>query len=353
MSLRSAHCSQPITVYIDSPGGSIESYEHLEGLLFNANQDGQKCRIITVVTSFAASAAARLLAKGDYSMAYKNATIHCHGSRYEGGIVTKERAESMAESLALFNEEMSNDFAHKIIESLTWLYRFNADYLEKTYSEPPAAFRPIAALSELIRSKLIRPIDGLLDGSLKELQRIGDLESFLQAPERAKLLLDAKALGHGHEDLGLLRLIIDYLEQELSEDDKFQGLPKSKISELISLFSLRRSYYERFIQDCDDPEPLLMMFCSKEQLADVEKTEDLEKRRNSLYEQCGMHLFTAWQLATTVSSNLVKGENSLSATDAYWLGLVEEVVGDVSLDSRRRFHELTIPAPPTEPLLLP
>lgn len=333
-------CAEPITVYIDSPGGAIASYEHLEGLLFNPDQNGEKCRIITVATSYAASAAARLLSKGDYSMAYKNATIHCHGARYEGGTVTKERAESMAESLSIFNLEMASDFAHKIIESLTWLYHFNKEeLLERHKVSNTETFHPMFRLSQVIRTKLIGLNQRLLDVVLEELNTVADLEIFLGSKKRAKQLEDAQKRGQAHRDFRLLRLIGEYLEAKLSPEEKQSGITRRTVAELIALHSLRRSYYEKFLNDCEDPEPLLMMFCEKTDLEALESISD-EERRNFLLKKCGVDLFAAWQLASTVAANLVKGENSLSASEAYWMGLVDEVVGDEHLICRRHFHEI-------------
>lgn len=332
-------CSEPITVYIDSPGGAIASYEHLEGLLFNPDQNGNKCRIITVATSYAASAAARLLAKGDYSMAYKSATIHCHGARYEGGTVTKERAESMAESLSVFNLEMASDFAHKIIESLTWLYQFNKEeVMDHHKASNSQVFHPMFRLSQIIATKLVGSNLRLLDSVLEELNTVADLEIFLGTKNRKKQLEDAQKRGQAHRDFRLLRLIGDYLESRLLPEEKKNSLSRQTVSELIALHSLRRSYYEKFLNDCDDPEPLLMMFCEKDDLQKVASLAAGETRK-FLLQQSGMHLFAAWQLASAMSSNLVKGENSLSASEAYWMGLVNEVVGDSKLVCRRHFHE--------------
>lgn len=74
-------CSEPITVFIDSPGGSVHSMFALLRLLKTKNQDGASCRIITVATGQAASAAADLLSAGDYSLAYQGSAILYHGVR--------------------------------------------------------------------------------------------------------------------------------------------------------------------------------------------------------------------------------------------------------------------------------
>jgi len=51
----------PITVFIDSPGGSVESTKVIYELLKTPNQMGEICWVNTVVTGRAGSAAADLL----------------------------------------------------------------------------------------------------------------------------------------------------------------------------------------------------------------------------------------------------------------------------------------------------
>jgi ATP-dependent protease ClpP protease subunit len=70
----------PITVYIDSNGGSTAASELILRQLRATNQDmADPCRLITVVTSTAASAAADLLTSGDYAIAYPGSSIFYHG----------------------------------------------------------------------------------------------------------------------------------------------------------------------------------------------------------------------------------------------------------------------------------
>src|SRR5436853_1159698 len=67
--LRFSDKAAPVTVYIDSPGGSVAIAETVRNLIKAPNPDGHSCRLITVVTGTAASAAADLLALGDYAIA--------------------------------------------------------------------------------------------------------------------------------------------------------------------------------------------------------------------------------------------------------------------------------------------
>src|SRR3954470_19336568 len=68
--------ADPISVYIDSPGGSIFHADSLRRLLSARNQDGLQCRLITVATTQAASAAASFLSSGDYALAYPHTYLH-------------------------------------------------------------------------------------------------------------------------------------------------------------------------------------------------------------------------------------------------------------------------------------
>lgn len=59
----------PITIGIDSPGGSLESLRVLLGLLRGPNQDGESGEIYTVAINKAYSSAANLLSYGNYAIA--------------------------------------------------------------------------------------------------------------------------------------------------------------------------------------------------------------------------------------------------------------------------------------------
>src|SRR6185295_18969919 len=78
--------SRPITVFIDSPGGSILIAARLLSLL-RAVVHGRDCpEIVTVATGDACSAAAAILAQGDYVMAFRHARLLFHGTRIESMI---------------------------------------------------------------------------------------------------------------------------------------------------------------------------------------------------------------------------------------------------------------------------
>jgi ATP-dependent protease ClpP protease subunit len=76
--------NDPITVGINSPGGSLSSLEVLLGLISEPDQNGQVCRAVTVSLNHGYSAAANLLASGAYSIALPHSEILFHDVRFGG-----------------------------------------------------------------------------------------------------------------------------------------------------------------------------------------------------------------------------------------------------------------------------
>ena len=106
---------EPITAYIDSRGGSVASAESILRLLQSTDQDGASaCRLITVVTGHAASAAADLLSSGDYAIAHPESTILYHGVRTSlNDPLTMEIASVITESLKISNDRYAMTLARK------------------------------------------------------------------------------------------------------------------------------------------------------------------------------------------------------------------------------------------------
>ncbi|MDB5873772.1 MAG: hypothetical protein JWQ07_3214 [Ramlibacter sp.] len=113
----------PITVAINSLGGSIATIDTLYALLSGPNQYGQRPRTITVVTHRAYSAAATFLTLGDYAVALPHSSILFHDIRYgEMEDVTPTAASLAARQLAAANESLALRLAHPVFKRLTWLY---------------------------------------------------------------------------------------------------------------------------------------------------------------------------------------------------------------------------------------
>jgi hypothetical protein len=169
----------------------------------------------------------------------------------------------MAEQLAQFSEQMSDDFAHKIIECFTWLYQFNVGNLHQGSDEASAELMEIIDLTYYIIDKLRPSTKPILNSAIDELVRFGKLNHFLTKESRSKRLDQAAKKGSGVKDIVLIKLIADFIGSELSPTEKVNPLSRSRINEFIAFYYSRRAYFEKFMRDCDDPEPLLMMLCTK------------------------------------------------------------------------------------------
>jgi len=115
----------PITVYIlSSPGGHVVSMEAVLRLLKSSDQDlSLACDLITVVTNKAASAAADLLASGDYAIAFPESMILYHGIRTPfRESMTAETTSLLAHYLRLSNDAYAIELARKV--EMRFLFRF-------------------------------------------------------------------------------------------------------------------------------------------------------------------------------------------------------------------------------------
>ena len=88
-------------------------------------------------------------------------------------------------------------------------------------------------------------------------------------------------------------------------------------------------------------------------LAEIEATKDADEQAKKLVEKVTPVLEPLWSFFVALCHALQNGENELRAHDAYWLGLVDEVVGE-NLFAIRQFVEFTpdpltpeAPPPPT------
>ena len=73
----------PITIYIDSPGGDTDCAKLLLNALRASDQDrSERCRLITVALGEASSAASDILTAGDYALAYPFSRIKDQAAGY-------------------------------------------------------------------------------------------------------------------------------------------------------------------------------------------------------------------------------------------------------------------------------
>lgn len=118
-----AQGNQPITVALNSAGGSISAMESLVGLLTGPDQDGIIGKTVAVVTERAYSAAAALLASSSYAVALPHTDILFHDVRFgDMEDVTPASAKVAVSQLQEINETFSLKLADQIFSRLVWNY---------------------------------------------------------------------------------------------------------------------------------------------------------------------------------------------------------------------------------------
>lgn len=323
--------SQPITAYIDSRGGSTLSTEHLRALLKAPNPDGGVCRLITVATTRAASAAADLLALGDYAVAYPQALVHCHGTRLSAEEVTKETAESLAISLQEANEDFALRLAKRVFARMAFHYthlrsefpNVRKQAAEEKWKRPLNSDLECFALAIYNRlsthlQKLPQEVFFLYESLLK--MRDFVLERLGKIPKGQTLAVT---------EAGMLKHLIDF---ELSEEKpRHWSFSSGGIDHFTSDFrKLADFLFGRHHEALEDHiQSFGVLFLNPDQISLLEKKRaanapDTEEWMKSVVRPV---IEPLWYFVVALCRLLQQGENRLSATDAYWLGLVDEVVG--------------------------
>jgi ATP-dependent protease ClpP protease subunit len=112
---------EPITVFINSCGGSPEVGEGILSLLRRTTQDdGRASRIITVAAPKAKSAAANLLSAGDFAIAPPGCTLLYHGARWPLQELTSEWAR-IGRTLPTFHERAAAALARNSVRRFLFI----------------------------------------------------------------------------------------------------------------------------------------------------------------------------------------------------------------------------------------
>jgi ATP-dependent protease ClpP protease subunit len=317
--------SEPITVYIDSPGGFVHYAEVIQRLLKLPDTAGKTREVITVVANYAASAAADLLALGDYAIAYAGSQIVYHGSR-ENALpeITLEAATTLASSLRKTNEFFAARLAsrtfRRFVLRLTQLKsEFNAfrnDDCQVIGRKFPPLIQalPVSEANQrllnesLERQNKIHQLTISVETHLpKSIESIEFSASKVES-EIFKAILNYKIEAHKKDDwllsgAGLSEIVADF---ELLNDFHFG-------SQARALTTLTKIYGELLLSD---PE--------RETYSSQETEKD---KKDWVAAKSEPRLRNLWYFTVSLCRILQSADFELGPEDAYWLGLVDEVPG--------------------------
>ena len=285
---------EPISVFIESPGGDVGCAEKIFSLLRAGDESGERCQIITVATGLAASAAADILTFGDYALAYPHSEIYYHGTRLAEIEVTYAKAARLTAALDVDGAH----FAARIIDACEERFFFRCMALQ---SSPDFG------------SWLKLTMQELSPGAV-EIARDAhaSMEHFRETIQGVRSHLQAEA--------GLLKALVNKRFPKATE-----SVTHDSILETLGEFFILRFYSKMLlgIKDRRAYQKWLDQWTKDD--AKFKRLPDGELKDAWARSFEATHVF--WLFLLALCRRLQQRENSLTASDAFHLGLIDEVIG--------------------------
>lgn len=339
----------PLTVYIDSIGGDPVLMEGLLQLLFAGNQDNiPRARVITVVIRQAASAAADLLSSGDYALAYPGASILYHGVRVADPKrpLTHEWSSVLVDYLRERNRAYAMQLAEKIVGRFMFRFVLSKSKFDEVRTDCGDEDKSdLDCYLALIRDELSSAGKTVLDNAQARYDRYDELLTSVMKYETRRKPPTTLA---GREALRLQAIV--QFEADLNRRNKAWTFEQGGIKSLTDDFFLLSDYIANYQTGsfkalCATYGDFLMSPQEKEDLAGISEGEREAKKAQKVQPL----LFPVWSFFIGFCHALQRGENELTASDAYWLGVIDEVIGEKDLPSLRLVSEYSPdPAPAPE-----
>jgi ATP-dependent protease ClpP protease subunit len=326
--LRLQHTSRaPISVYIDSPGGIVASMESILRLLRMTDQDSSSpCRIITAVANRAASAAADLLSSGDYAIAFPSSSVLYHGiRRYEQDPLTLESTASLASLLRFGNDYYAMELARKTAGRFSFMYAWlRGEFPDVRARNQDPTLSDLDCFVITIGEKLSENAKEVWKKAAARKKMYESLFSTLLKKVRRKI--DSATVAE--LDADAIKAIVDF-ELKRNKHTPDWGFRTAGIGQVAEDFFLLQEYMSTHNSDH------LRAWCklwgrwllTEEQVAKIEKMSGDEQKERAFSDASQPILRPLWSFFVALCHALQEGENELTPADAYWFGLVDEVMG--------------------------
>jgi ATP-dependent protease ClpP protease subunit len=333
-----AQSREPITVYINSRGGSTRYMEALLDLLRASSISGQpSCRLTTVAVSQAASAAADLLSAGHHALAYPDCLIVYHGVRETSDKpLTVEETSTIVDRLKGSNEGYAIRLANRADFRAMWRFTSLKDkYDEVREEQKNKQLSNLRCFALYLKDKLSDSGNDVLERARERYGRYNAVLNFVAQNTKSPSEYKTRA---GFEAAQIKAII--KLEQRINKGDKDWGFLSDGINRLTDDFFLLHEYLRtlrsnRFKLTCDLWKEFWLTEEELDEIANLPERERLDATANKMH----LHLLPMWSLFVALCHILQYGENQLTAEDAFWLGLIDDVIGVEGLPSLRRLSE--------------
>ncbi len=312
---------EPITVWIDSDGGSAAAGERILDLLRSPNQDGTSCRIITVVTAGAKawSAAGDFLSAGDFAIAHPGSRLLYHGTRITTPqAVTAEHASLLADVLKSSNRRFAASFLAKSAERFMFLlFALRATFEAHRANATDRTLTELDCFQEILCRKAPPAAQNVLRQAATIWLRYHSL--VIDFEERAAI---ARLFGETAE---IEKIILDRsiaFEVENNKTDPEWSLRSMGLRNITEHFFFLDEYFQgtngaRFATLCERWAPRIIAEADQDTLSAEEKAEKFRE-----------YFLPFWSFFIALCRALQGAEHELTAMDAFWLGLIDTVRAD-------------------------
>jgi hypothetical protein len=335
----------------------VGSAEVILKLLRTTNQDGaSSCHVITVAISRASSAAADLLSSGDYAIALPESSLLYHGVRTSmTDPVTAERATELTEALKISNDRYAMSLARKS----EWRFLFRVFTLRgqfqnhrETTGDP--GLSDLQCFTSILRKNLSPSAANVLDQALERWDRYNGLLQHFQ-----KLVTKSRPskpeMRAAQIEKIMLRAIINFevLRNRTNPNWSFREGGLARVNDDFFLLNeyFQSAYSEQFKQICERWGSFVLSDADKDELSKLVEPEKSSKK----LEKARPYFLPFWSFFVALCHALQEGDNELTPTDAFWLGLIDEVIGHPNLPLTRYLaeHQEDQPAPDAAPVDVP
>ncbi len=317
----------PISVYIDSPGGSPASMESILRLLHLTDQDqSDACDVITVVTARADSAAADLLSSGDYAIAFPSTKILHHGvRRVERNPLTFESTSQLSELMRIYKDVYAMQLAQKTENRFSFRFVTARQKFAEVRQKKAAP-----DLSEL--DCFIEVIEEELSADAKQLWKKAK-ERYGRYHQLIAIVLQRTGTqvpnSPAQVQADVIKAIVDF-EVASNSSNSSWNFRNGGITGLVDDFFLLEEYI------VNNDHARLKDWCTSfgrwslnaDQIEEVNSIADADEKLERTVELVRPILQPVWTFFVALCHALQEGENELTAKDAYWLGLIDEVIGE-------------------------
>jgi ATP-dependent protease ClpP protease subunit len=341
---------KPLVVLIDSPGGRLDRTGQLLEALFLENRPGERCPVFAVATGHAMSAAADLLVAADFAAALPACRILCHGGRTFEQELTEGASVEHGANLNYLNAAAAKWLARHIFRRNLDTYRrvepqfpalgpAGTRYDDVVASEWSSEVVDIRRLASAIWSKLPDGLANVVDEAVASMAMVSAVRRAISAGDMSGGV-DAIVTHEDADRRDDLRHRFAVLSALLSL--RMQSDPEFELDFLaLTDVASDLAYYVEATSGNFEDEALFLTTENAEIFfgaSDLEVATKIAERGDeqpaadiarfdAILERAYARAAPLWAFSLGVARLFQRTEIELDAESAWWLGLIDHVLG--------------------------